>query len=539
MAVRAFLKSGKDEVRPTEESQRFSMVTVVANMQTKLGEAALCLFCLFLYAVGAGYEGDTLTVINTVGPLLFSLGLIWGIVSLIQRSVNNLWVPLFWYRVAMLVYFGMGALVPLYANESARSMIQNFYEFFPKDLLRLNVLLTVFHLLVLFFSTIIMSIAKNTTKRRKVRSKPFISSSNIGLGACGAIFIIVGGLVNFLVILPSVLGVYDLTILGQFINLSLASLLGYFMLTLWSLRNKSGWLLAVIGAATLETLLGLLVMSKFVALFPGVMVGLGFVFYKPTLRRLAIFASAMLLVFTMLAPVIGYARNSSLLAYAGQAKPLEVASIYISYYSGDMIIDFDKDSQGGWARLSYVNVGAFAMNQYDDGHPGDSLKYAPIIWVPRVLYPDKPYVTDIGKEFTYAINGNYESSTSPGIPAESYWDMGWLGVVIISAALAFLFTLWSFYTYIVIECEAWHLFFVVLFGMRTASRLDGGFVVDILGPLGLAVLAHFAIEFLNRFLPARLAAIFGRRGKKSGARRSPTVSRGALTTRAPSANSNR
>lgn len=515
------------------------MVTVVADMQTQLGEAALCLFTLFLYAVGAGYEGETLTVINTVGPLIFSAGLIWGIISLIQRSVNNLWVPLFWYRIAMLVYFGMGALVPLYANESARSMISNFYEFYPNDLLRLNILLTVFHLLVLFFSTIIMSIVKGTIKGRNKSAKPLISRSNIGLGACGAIFLVVGGLVNFLIILPAALGLYDLSILGQFINLSLASLLGYFMLTLWSLRNKSGWLPVIIGAASLETLLGLLVMSKFVTLFPGVMVGLSFVFYKPTIRRLAIFASVMLFVFTMLAPVIGYARSAGMSAYAGQANPLEVASIYASYYSGDMIIDVDKDSQNGWARLSYVNVGAFAMNQYDAGHPGDSLKYAPIIWVPRLLYPDKPHVTDIGKEFTYAINGNYESSTSPGIPAESYWDMGWLGVVVISAALALIFTLWSFYTYIAIGCEAWHLFFVVLIGMRTASRLDGGFVVDILGPLGIAVLAHIVIELLNRFLPERLVAALGGRRKKSSARKLPPASRGALTTRVPSANPNR
>lgn len=539
MADRAFFDSGKGRDQPPDKDLGLSITAVVAGMRPKSGEAALCLFSLFLYAVGAGYEGDTLTVINTVGPLIFSLGLIWGIVSLIQRSVNNLWIPLFWYRVAMLVYFGVGALIPLYANEAARSMMQNFYEFFPNDLLRLNVLLTIFHLSVLLFSKIIMTIAANTTKGRKARVKPLISRSSVSLGACGAIFLVVGGLVNLLIILPSVLGAYDTAIFGQFINLSLASLLGYFMLTLWSLRNKSGWLLVVIGAASLETALGLLEMSKFIALFPAVMIGLGFVFYKPTLRRLAIFASVILFLFTMLAPIIGYTRNSAQSAYAGRATPLEVAFIYASYYSNNTIVDVDEDSQDGWARLSYVNVGVFAMNQYDAGHPGDSLKYAPIIWVPRAIYPDKPYVTDIGREFTYAINGNYNSSTSPGIPAESYWNTGWLGVFIVSATLALVFTLWSFYTYIVIENEAWHLFFVVLIGMRTASRLDGGFVVDIMGPLGIAVLAHFTIEFLNRFLPRRLAAVFSRGGRKTGARKSPTVSRGALTTRAPSANSNR
>jgi len=513
MVARRSLAFGKEKDQPVEKGRPLSIGAVVIDVRAKWSEAILCLSALFLYAIGAGYEGNALTVINTVGPLVFSLGLIWGIVSLLQRSVNNLWVPLFWYRVAMLVYFGVGALVPLYASEAARAMIQKFYDFYPLDLLRLNVMLTAFHLLVLLFSTVVMSIAANTGTHRKARGEPMIAKSNLSLGTCGAIFLVVGGLVNFLIILPSTLGLYDLKVLGQLINLSLASLLGYFMLTLWCLRNKSGWLTMVIAAAALETILGLLQMTKFIALFPSVMIGLGFVFHKPTLRRLAIFASVMMFIFTSLAPVIGYARNSAQVAYGGNATPLEVASIYISFYSPDTIIDVDEDSQDGWARLSYVNVGAFAMNQYDAGRPGDSLRYAPIIWVPRIIYPDKPLVTDIAREFTYAINGNYNSSTSPGIPAEAYWNFGWLGVVIISASVALIFTLWSFYTYIAIEREAWHLFFVVLLGMRTASRLDGTFVVDIMGPLGLAVLAHIIIELLNRFLPERLAKVFGRKAK--------------------------
>jgi hypothetical protein len=512
MATRTYLDTTRGKKPAQEKNLLLSTGEVVAQVQPQWGEVILCLASLFLYGVAAGYEGDALSIINTIGPLIFSLGLIWGIISLLQRSANNLWIPLFWYRVAMLVYFGVGALVPLYVNEASRAMIRKFYDFYPNDLLKLNILIALFHGLMLLFSSLIMSVAENTSKNRKARAKPFISRSNVSLGACGAIFLIAGDLVNFLIILPSTLGLYDLTVLGQFINLSLGSLLGYFMLTLWSLRNRSGWFIVIIIAALLETLLGLLQMTKFIALFPSVMVGLGFVFHKPTLRRLAVFAGVMMFVFTTIAPVIGYTRNSAQAAYAGNATPLEVVSIYLSYFSDDTIIDVE-DTQDGWARLSYVNVGVFAMNQYDDGFPGNSLRYAPIIWVPRVIYPDKPFVTDIAREFTYAINGNYNSSTSPGIPAESYWNMGWTGVVIFSAVLALVFTLWSFYTYIVIEREAWHLFFIVLLGMRTASRLDGTFVVDIMGPLGIAVLAHFAIEFLNRFLPERLGKLFARKPK--------------------------
>ena len=508
-----------------EKDKPLSMVTVITNLRPQWGEAGLSILAMFLYAIGAGYEGDALTVVNTVGPILFSAGLIWGIISLLQRSANNLWVPLFWFRVAMVVYFGVGALVPLYVNEATRAMIQGFYDFYPRDLLKLNILLTTFHLLIITFSTLIMSFFTGLRRAALNSKKPMISKSNFSLGLFGAVCLIVGEIINVFVVLPAVLRLYDATALGQLTNIAMASLLGYFMLTLWALRNKSGWLYLIIIAAALETLLGLLQMSKLLALFPGVMIGLGFVFHKPTLRRLITFAVTMMFVFTTLTPVIGYARAGAATAYAGDATPLEIASIYLSYYSNNTIVEVDENSQQGWARLSYVNAGTFAINRYDDGRPGNTLRYAPIIWVPRLIYPDKPHVTDISREFTFEVNGNYNSASTPGLPAEAYWDMGWLGVVVFSAILALTFTLWSFYTYIVIEREAWHLFFVVLLGMRTASRMDGGFVADIMGPIGLALLAHIIIQLLNRFLPERLGKILARKSKRPPPRTALTAQR--------------
>jgi hypothetical protein len=53
------------------------------------------------------------------------------------------------------------------------------------------------------------------------------------------------------------------------------------------------------------------------------------------------------------------------------------------------------------------------------------------------------------------------------------------------------------------------LFFVVLLGMRTSIRVDGSFVADIVSAVGVAILAHTVLELFNRFLPHRLAQLFG------------------------------
>jgi hypothetical protein len=111
---------------------------------------------------------------------------------------------------------------------------------------------------------------------------------------------------------------------------------------------------------------------------------------------------------------------------------------------------------------------------------------------------------------TYAGNGNYDSSTSAGLAAEAYWNGGWPAAIGLSVFIAFIFGFWSIYSYEVIRRQAWHLFFVVLIGMRMAVRADGAFVSDILGPLPLAILAHIALELMNRFLPRALSGVMRR-----------------------------
>jgi len=139
--------------------------------------------------------------------------------------------------------------------------------------------------------------------------------------------------------------------------------------------------------------------------------------------------------------------------------------------------------------------------------PGQSYRYWSIVWIPRIIYRNKPIITDVSRELSFAANGNYNSSSSAGLAAEAYWNGGWIATISISIFVAIVFGLLSIYSYEVIKRRAWHLFFVVLIGMRMAVRVDGVFVSDILGPLPLAILAHVALELMNRFLPRALASV--------------------------------
>jgi hypothetical protein len=157
--------------------------------------------------------------------------------------------------------------------------------------------------------------------------------------------------------------------------------------------------------------------------------------------------------------------------------------------------------QMAWARLSYANAGTLAISFYDQGLSGNSLRDIFVVWIPRAIYPDKPIITDIGRDFTVMANGNYNSSTSPSIPAEGYWNAGWLGVTLFAALLSTILTLWSIYSTIIFDRDAWHLLLVVLLGMRVGTRIDGFLVPDVVGPLSAVLAIHVACTLANRFLP--------------------------------------
>ena len=120
---------------------------------------------------------------------------------------------------------------------------------------------------------------------------------------------------------------------------------------------------------------------------------------------------------------------------------------------------------------------------------------------PASIYPDKPIITDIGRDFTVMANGNYDSSTSPSIPSEGYWNAGWPGVALFALLLSTVLTLWSIYSTIVFDRDAWHLLLVVLLGMRVGTRIDGFLVPDVVGPLSAVLAIHIACTLANRFLP--------------------------------------
>src|SRR6185437_16813150 len=84
--------------------------------------------------------------------------------------------------------------------------------------------------------------------------------------------------------------------------------------------------------------------------------------------------------------------------------------------------------QSGLSRLSYVNIDAFVVDRYDSGVPGDTFHNAGAVVIPRVLWPNKPIITQLGSDLNLRVFGQEGSSLGIGHFAEAYWNFGWWGI---------------------------------------------------------------------------------------------------------------
>lgn len=483
--------------------------SVIADLEPTYREVFFSGLLALWFAAGMNGLPFSEDWINTIGLSAFSILLAWAAFRQMRRNIASLWTPLIWYRVTMLSYFGMGSMVPIWTNGETLDLMKSFYSFYGFETVKLNFLITTFNLcFIITVKTIFVVIGTRTTWLRSERG---ISKSNFSLIAFGSICLSVGAAVNYLIILPQTIGVINLTYFSSVSTLSMLSWFGYFMVVYWALENKK---LAVLIAPILlsfgESGIGFLATSKAGMLMPLVMVSIGFIYHRPNLLRITAFGTAIVVIFMVLSPAVAYVRDLGGKYYDGSPPAKDIPGLYASYFRGEKEDDSYTGVEMGWARLSFVNAGTFVMNQYDHGMPGRSYRYWSIVWIPRIIYREKPIITDVARELTYAANGNYNSSASAGLAAEAYWNGGWPAAIGLSVFIAFVFGFWSIYSYEVIRRRAWHLFFIVLLGMRMAVRVDGAFVSDILGPLPLAILAHIALELMNRFLPQALAGVMRR-----------------------------
>jgi hypothetical protein len=153
---------------------------------------------------------------------------------------------------------------------------------------------------------------------------------------------------------------------------------------------------------------------------------------------------------------------------------------------GADIVKYGADPRTGedrawWQRLCYAGAQIFAMQLYDTGVRGDSFVMSVYTFVPRVIWKDKPIITDVGVDFNEMMYGTRTSSTGIGIYGEAYWNGGWSLVVASGIAIGILFAILERSANRFCSRPLWLLLPCAFLGIKMGLRIDGWFAPDYVG----------------------------------------------------------
>lgn len=459
------------------------------------------------YLVAMAVAGDAgVLAVNLGGSILFGLVMLAGALPPAMNEATVIWTPLFWLRIAAAAYFSFGSAVIYFVNDESKRMMESFFEDYNALVGKLNAVTTLGVLLVLGAAFVTHAIMRNRdAQSAQALHRRLEIHDPAHLLAVGSVFLAIGGAVKFFFALPAALGVISFTLPGALGSLALLADAGIYLLAVWAWRFQPRLLWLPVSLTVVDAAVGLLAFSKTDVIASIMVLALAWLSKGVTVRRMLVTAGVIVFTFSLIVPMVVAGRVEHLRRYqslqgAGLSERLEIASFYFQ-----PSIEPDSPQQIGLIRFSYVNGGALALSMFDNGKPGGTMATLPAIFVPRALWPDKPDMTVIGREFNYIATGNYESASSPGWFAEAYWDYGWVGLPLLMIPLGVILQLWSSFSLRVMRTERWIYFPFCLLGMKTGSSIDGFIVPTALGTAVLT-LAAFALLRLALRMNAHIVA---------------------------------
>jgi hypothetical protein len=105
-----------------------------------------------------------------------------------------------------------------------------------------------------------------------------------------------------------------------------------------------------------------------------------------------------------------------------------------------------------------------------------------------------------GADLWLVMTGLTGNQVGAGVFAESYWNLGWAGVTLAMMLLGAILFWLSRLALSVMQREAWIYMPVLFMGVRMGIRIDGSFVVDVVGAGAIAMVVAAMCSLLNAVL---------------------------------------
>lgn len=477
-----------------------SAATAVAAMRRPaelwLLGGLLASYCL-LYAADAT---DLYGAMNVTGPVALTAILAWSCDRIARSDPIAIWAPLFWFRLASAAYFGVGAFVPHIVNDETLIHLYSLYYFDEVLNFKVNVIYCAGIFFTLAFAYVFLGYRPQRPQRRSLDEGARRSSRTLFFAL---LFLTVGGVLRYGFLLPYTFRLTDFILPGALITLSKMFYVGVYLSIVYAVSYNRKLLIFIAPLIVLDVAVSVASFAKSELLLILIFSFLAFISSGADRTKVAIGACIIVFAYFTFWPLVNYGRDelgkrSGNVAGSG-AGINERWQIVLSYYDGGRD-SVDNNRQGGLARLSYVNAGAFVADRYDAGVPGDTLRNAAAVVIPRALWPDKPIITAIGTDLNLMVFDREDSSLGVGYFAEAYWNFGWSGIVPMMAALALVLSTMTRLSMRVMADRDWLLLPVVFAGVNMGLRVDGYFVPDILGAGWITICLWLLLGTARRML---------------------------------------
>jgi hypothetical protein len=418
---------------------------------------------------------DWQKVINTAGPVATLLASLWTAYSLVSANPWLLWTPLPWFVTVSGLYFGLGPLTYTLGDEALVADMGRLYRVSGEELLRTNLLNAVGMFLITASFLASWRLAERYGGRPSVtRTSPL---GDVRAEVAVYVFLGIGLPLEYLLLLPSAFGSLGFVVPGVIANLSCLVSLGIFMLSYLAARAGGRWRVLFWALLSAELVVEFLCFNKSAFLMVLVMATLGRYLARRRMKELVLGAAITFGVYVLLVPLVAWGREQILLEHGNsvQAPLSERLAIVGRAFELASRGQLEFERKGGWwARLSYANAQALAMDLFDRGRAGDTFGLAVYGLVPRFLWPDKP-VIEPGLDFTEMALGHRGSHTGIGVFGEAYWNGGWLFVVLACCYIGILYTWLSRTALGMLARSEWLMLPCAFLGIMLGARIDDWF----------------------------------------------------------------
>ena len=452
----------------------------------------------FVISAANGDDGAILKWANILGPILF----VCIIVSLFFRTLRKqallFWTPYGLFLAHSVLFYGVGPLFFHFGSpESVEQFQSGYLQLSEFELLRtnnLNVVGTIFVLLGIYAATKFKGIGGSLKKlaRNKILSvKPEVVAGS---------FLVFGLSLKYFVVLPAAFGVIDVVVPGILTSLPLAEL-GLFVASFLAAKRKGIWLLLLWTFLPINMFIAVLTFSKKSVVLTLLFPALGAFLYHRKILRLCTWVVVIGLIFYVLQPIV----------HAGRYQIAENTGTIYRASLPERFVILDSTLQEGasesvgtnssFQRLSYSGPQAFAMRLYDSGRPGDTLRSAWVVFVPRAIWPNKPVGIGPGQMFYNLASGGTGTHLGLTVYGDAYWNFGWAGVACLSSLMGLTFGIMSRLSIRWLAAGAFA--YLPAIGLSMQMAMSGPtkfFINGVLGVIPIYIFYLLATGMIIRFL---------------------------------------